>query len=198
MRIAIFGITGNVGSRIAREARSRGHEVMEITRAAANVTDPESVAAAVRDADAVVSAVGSGSFDRSPFLKDAVQALIAGLKKAGVKRLLFVGGAGSLEVAPGLQLVDTPAFPNAWKGVALAHRDAWQVFQAGPDLDWTYLAPAAMLEPGERTGKYRTGADNLVIDENGSSRISMEDYAVAALDELEHPKHLRQRMSVGY
>jgi uncharacterized protein len=210
MRIVIFGVTGNVGSRIAREALRRGHSVMGVVRVpgpapidgvqtvVGNVLDAASVAAVVRGTDAVVSAVGPGNFERSPFLADAAKALIAGLREAGVKRLVVVGGAGGLEVAPGVQLVDSPGFPEAWKGIALAHRDAWEVFAAGPDLDWTYVAPAAMLEPGERIGKYRTGGDQLVADAQGNSRISMEDYAVAVMDELEHPRHLRARMSVGY
>jgi putative NADH-flavin reductase len=212
MRIALFGITGNAGRRIASEALDRGHFVVGVVRDttkgstehpnltmfAGNVLDPASVAEAVKDCDAALSAVGPGNFEHTTFLADAAKALIAGLVQADVKRLLFLGGAGTLEVAPGVQLVDSPGFPDAWKGIALAHRDAWEIFKAGPDLDWTYIAPAAMLEPGPRTGHYRTGTNNLVVNEKGESRISMEDYAVAMIDELEHPKHLRQRMSVGY
>src|SRR5438132_1173915 len=129
MRIAIFGSSGNVGSRIAKEASDRGHTVIGVTRKSANVLDVASIAAAVKGADAVVSAVGPGNFERSSFLADAARALFAGLEQANVNRLLIVGGAGSLEVAPGVQLVDTPGFPDAWKGIALAHRDAWDVIK---------------------------------------------------------------------
>jgi uncharacterized protein len=212
MRIVIFGITGQVGSRIAKEALDCGHQVVGVARdtskpplqhpnlqlVAGNVLDPASVAAVVKVSDAVVSAVGPGNFERSSFLVETARSLIAGLKQAGVDRLIFVGGAGGLEVAPGVQLVDTPGFPEAWKGIALAHRDAWEVIRNEKDLNWTYVAPAALLEPGERTGQYRTGADNLVTDAKGGSRISMEDYAVAVIDELEHPRHIQVRMSVGY
>jgi len=198
MRIAIFGSSGNVGSRIAKEASDRGHTVIAVTRKSANVLDPASIASAVKGADAVVSAVGSGNFERSSFLADAARALFAGLEQANVNRLLIVGGAGGLEVAPGMQLVDTPGFPDSWKGVALAHRDAWNVIKNQKAINWTYVAPAAMLEPGERTGHYRTGTDNLITDAQGNSRISNEDYAVAVLDELENPKHPKARMSVGY
>ena len=210
MRIVIFGVTGNAGSRIAAEALRRGHSVIGVVRepgqaaiegvemVKGDVLDPASVAGAVRGSDVVISAVGPGNLERSPFLADAAKALIAGLQEAGVKRLVVVGGAGGLEAAPGLQLVDTPGFPEAWKGIALSHRDAWHVFAAGPDLDWTYGAPAAMFEPGERTGKYRTGTNELIGDSHGSSRISMEDYAIALMDEVERPAHVRSRMSVGY
>jgi putative NADH-flavin reductase len=210
MRIVIFGVTGNAGSRIASEALRRGHAVVGVVREPGkapiegvemrqgDVLDAASVAEVARGADVVISAVGPGNFERSPFLANAAKALIAGLKEAGVKRLLVVGGAGGLEAAPGLQLVDTPGFPEAWKGIALSHRDAWHVFAEGPDLDWTYVAPAAMFEPGERTGKYRTGTNELIGDAHGSSRISMEDYAIALMDEVEKPAHVRSRMSVGY
>ena len=212
MQIAIYGITGNAGSRIAKEALEQGHSVVGVVRdtskpplqhpnlqlVTGDILDPASVAEVVKGSDAVVSAVGPGNFERTPFLANAAKSLFAGLRQAGVKRVLIVGGAGGLEVAPGMQLVDSPGFPDAWKGIALAHRDAWEFIRNEKDLDWTYVAPAAMLEPGERTGQYRTGSDNLVADAEGNSRISMEDYAVAVIDELEHPQHLKMRMSVGY
>ncbi len=212
MRISIFGITGNVGSRIAKEALDRGHSVVGVVRdttkapfqhphlqlGSGDVTDPLSVAASVKGSDVVVSAVGPGNFERSPFLANAAKSLVAGLKQTSVERLLLVGGAGSLEVAPGVQLVDSPGFPEAWKGIALAHRDALEVIQNEKDLNWTYVAPAAILEPGERTGRYRTGTTNLIADAQGNSRISMEDYALAVIDEVENPKHPKGRMSVGY
>ena len=120
-----------------------------------------------------------------------------GLAQARVDRLVVVGGAGSLEVAPGVQLVDTPEFPAAWKGIALAHRDALAVYR-GAALDWTYISPAALIGPGERTGQYRTGTDQLLTDKEGESRISVEDFAVAFVDEIENQRFARQRMTVAY
>jgi putative NADH-flavin reductase len=110
---------------------------------------------------------------------------------------LVVGGAGSLEVAPGVQLVDTPNFPQEWKGIALAHRDVLPILKAS-DLEWTYLSPAALIQPGERTGKFRLGGTQMVTDEKGESRISAEDFAVALVSELETPKHVRQQFTLGY
>ncbi len=130
---------------------------------------------------------------------DAARAQIAGLKAAGVKRLIVVGGAGSLEVAPGVQVVDTPEFPAAWKGIALAHRDALEVYRKeGGELEWTYFSPPALIEPGERTGKFRVGSDQLLVDGTGQSQISAEDYAIALLDEVETPRHVRKRFTAAY
>jgi putative NADH-flavin reductase len=217
MKIVLFGAGGVIGKRIVGEALRRGHQVTAVARDPSKLADAdprlqvvqgdalsaESVASAVRGADAVVSAVGPGhgpgAADLSMVL-DSTRALIAGLKQAGVRRTVVVGGAGSLEVAPGLQLVDAPGFPEAWKGVALAHRDALAVWR-GPEaaeLEWTYLSPAALIEPGERTGSYRTGGDQLLADAQGNSRISAEDFAVALLDELEQPGHVRARFTAAY
>ncbi len=202
MKIAIFGAGGTIGKRIAAEARSRGHTVTALGRAA-RVTEAESVARAVAGHDAVVSAVGPGlgpSAQAPDVLSRAAHALLVGLKTAGVRRLVVVGGAGSLEVAPGRQLVDEPEFPAAWRPVALAHRDALIVYRAhrDPDVDWTYVSPPALIEPGARTGKYRIGGDQLLVDATGESRISAEDYAVAVVDELERPKNVRKRITVAY
>src|SRR5262249_44561989 len=158
----------------------------------------QSVAAAVAGQDTVISAFGPRG-EAPQQVADAARALVAGLKQAGVKRVLVVGGAGSLEVAPGVQLVDTPMFPAAWKDLALAHRDALNVYrtEAG-ELDWTYLSPPALIEPGERTGRFRLGGDQLLVDAQGQSRVSAEDYAIALLDELGSPRHVRQRFTVAY
>jgi putative NADH-flavin reductase len=212
MRIAIFGATGNIGRRITDEAVRRDHPVTAISRrpvgshwadgrvsqARADVTDPAAVASAVRGHDAVISSVSPGT-GQPRVLVEAARSLVEGLKRAGVRRLVVVGGAGSLEVTPGLQLVDTPEFPAAWKGVALAHRDALDVFRtAGTgDLDWTYFSPAAVIQPGTRTGRYRTGGDQLLTDSAGNSFITAEDFAVAVLDELERPAHVGQRLTVA-
>ena len=127
----------------------------------------------------------------------AARGLLAGLRKGGVRRLVVVGGAGSLEVAPGMQLVDTPQFPTAWKAVADAHRAALAIYREEPDLEWTVVAPAAMIAPGVRTGHYRAGGDQLLVDAKGESRISAEDYAVAIADEVETPRHIRRRFTVA-
>ena len=120
------------------------------------------------------------------------------LKKAGVKRVLWVGGAGGLEVKPGVQSVDTPEFPKDWKQGSLATREALNLLRKEPSLDWSFLAPSADLSPGQRTGKFRLGTDQLLKDANGQSRISVEDYAMAMIDEVENPGHIRQRFTVGY
>jgi hypothetical protein len=212
MRIAIFGATGTIGRRISEEALRRGHQVTAITRhpvgshwsdervaqGRADVTDPAAVASAVQGFDAVISSVSPGS-GQPRILSDAARSLVEGLKRAAVRRLIVVGGAGSLEVAPGVQLVDTPEFPAAWRGVALAHRDALDVLRAAgtTDLDWTYFSPAALIQPGTRTGRYRTGGDQLLTDPAGNSFISTEDFAVAVLDELERPAHVGHRLTVA-
>lgn len=210
MKIALIGATGVIGRRIAQEALARGHEVRAVVRDPAKLDiknaklssvkgdalDVESLAKAAAGSDAVVSAYGPGQGPAEAFVA-ATKSIIEGTRRAGVKRLIAVGGAGSLEVNPGLQLVDSPQFPAAWKPVALAHRDALVVLKKA-DLDWTCISPAAIIAPGERTGKYRTGTDQLLTDAKGESRISAEDYAAALLDELEKPHNVRRRMTVAY
>jgi putative NADH-flavin reductase len=216
MKLVLFGATGNVGRRVAAEALDRGHEVVGVVRDPAAVASPdprvhllrgdatnaESVAEAVRGADAVVSAISPRPNARglpAPSLSANARALIAGLRAAGVRRVLYVGGASSLEVAPGLALADTPDFPAAYKSEAQEGRDALAVWRGEADgLDWTYLSPAAEIAPGERTGSYRTTRDRLLVDADGRSFISFEDYAVAVLDELERPEHVGQRFGVAY
>jgi putative NADH-flavin reductase len=213
MKLALFGASGTLGQRILREALSRGHTVSAIVRdpsriteqssnlraASGNVLDPDAVAAAVAGHDAVVSAVGPSGTEGAEMVVEAARSLIAGLKRAGVERLVVVGGAGSLEVAPGVKLIDTPEFPAALKAIAQAASDALDVYrQEGAGLEWTYLSPAALIAPGERTGAFRLGGDQLVTDAEGQSRISAEDFAIALLDEVEQPRHVRQRFTVAY
>ena len=126
------------------------------------------------------------------------QAIIGAVKKAGVKRLLVVGGAGSLEVAPGRLLIDTPEFPAEYKPEALAGKEFLRVLRAEHDLDWTYLSPSAVFVPGPKTGTFRLGTDSLLTGADGKSWVSMEDFAIAMVDELEKPRHSRQRFTVGY
>jgi uncharacterized protein len=216
MRIVLFGATGNVGQRVIKEALRRGHEVVgvvcdpemvlspdpRVRLVHGDATDAASVATAASGADIVVSAVSprpNSAGLPEPSLVDAARAIIAGLRQASVKRLLVVGGAGSLEVAPGKQFIDLPTFPEAYKAEALAQRDALQVLRAeAGDLDWTYLSPAAEIHPGRRSGEYRVTDDQLITDVQGRSTITFEDYAVALLDEIEQPKHTGRPFGVAY
>ena len=212
MKIIVFGASGRIGSRIAQEALTRGHEVTAVARdpARLTLTHPKlrvtngdatksaSVAAAVAGADVVVTSIGPDlSKGVGTVLTDAARALLEGLKKAKVKRLIVVGGAGSLEAAPGVLVMNTPQFPADWKPLAQSHADALAIYRAEKVLDWSYLSPAVLIEPGTRTGSYRVGADAVVADAAGTSHISMEDYAVALLDEVEKPKHSRTRFTVA-
>jgi putative NADH-flavin reductase len=202
--IAILGITGRAGSRIANELLQRGHTVTGIARKVADVapregltvqpgdaTKVDALAPLLRGHDAVVSAmVFDGGSDAAT--------VVAAVGQAGVPRLLVVGGAGSLEVAPGVAVVDTPGFPAAYKAEALAGRAFLNALRSEKELNWTFISPSALFEPGERTGKFRIGGDQLLADAAGASRITMEDYAIALVDEIESPKHARQRFTVGY
>jgi len=214
MKIVVFGVTGNIGQRVAAEAIERGHQVVGVVRDASkaagvpgvtlvrgDATDAAQVAEAVRGADAVISAVSPrpGSTGSAPRLVDAARGLIAGLRRAGVKRLLVVGGAGSLEVAPGVALMDSPGFPDAYKGEATEGRDSLNVYRGEAEgLEWTFVSPAAEIGPGERRGTYRTTIDQFLTDETGHSRISYDDYAIALLDEIENPRHVGRRFGVAY
>jgi putative NADH-flavin reductase len=211
LKIALFGATGMIGSRIAVEAARRGHQVTALARnpervptdvanlkaAQADLLDATSVAAAVRGHDVVASAYAPPREDAG-IVVTATRTLVEGVRAAGLKRLVVVGGAGSLEVAPGTQLVDSEGFPDAYKAVALAHRDAFTFYRTLSDLDWTVFAPAAVIAPGERTGVFRTGADTLLADTSGNSHISVEDYAVAFVDELEQGRFIREIATAAY
>ncbi len=214
MKILLFGAAGMVGSRIAAEALRRGHELTAVTRSgrgpsledpkltvvAADAADPGRVAELAAGHDVVASALApprDGSEPTGPFLA-ANQALIEGVRAARVRRLIVVGGAGSLQVAPGQRLVDSPGFPDLYKPEALAHAAVLDAYRTVSDLDWTYLSPGATLQPGERTGTFRIGGDQLLADDDGNSDISAEDYAIAFVDEIENPDHARQRFCVAY
>jgi putative NADH-flavin reductase len=197
MKITLFGPTGMIGSRIAAELSERGDEVVGASRSTgADVTDPASVAAAASGADAVVSAVSARGVDYT--LVDVARSLTEGVQRAGVRRLLIVGGAGSLEVAPGVRLVDTPDFHDEWKPEALAQADALDFYRGVDDLDWTYVSPAAYIHPGERTGHYRLGGDQVLVDDDGNSEITAEDYAIAIADLLAQGDHARQRVVAAW
>lgn len=203
MKIALIGATGNVGSRLLAELTRRGHAVTAIARhveklaalprvlaKAGDVSSPSGLTALLAGHEAAISAVRFAGCDP--------RALIGAVKQAGVGRYLVVGGAGSLEVAPGIRLMDTPEFPAAYKEEALAGGVFLDALRKEAELDWTFLSPSALLAPGERTGRFRLGEDRLLTDPAGNSRISMEDFAVAMVDELERPAHDRKRFTVGY
>ena len=197
MKIVIFGPTGVIGSRIVAELERRGHRVVGASRATgADVTDPAQVAETVAGADAVVSAISARTGDFT--LADAASSLADGLRRAGVRRLVVVGGAGSLEVQPGVRLVDTPDFHEQWKPEALAQADALEVYRGIEDLDWTYVSPAASIHPGERTGAYRLGGDQLLVDEQGNSEITAEDYAIAIADLVDEGSHPCERVTAAW
>ncbi|MDO9235168.1 MAG: NAD(P)-dependent oxidoreductase [Aquabacterium sp.] len=213
MNIALIGATGFVGSALLTELLQRGHRVTALARDTrkisaqsgltviqADVQDAAQVAQAVQGHDAVISAFNAGW--RNPNLYDdfiaGSKAITAGVMAGGVKRLLVVGGAGSLYVTPGIQLVDTEGFPAEWKTGATAARDALTQIQTQSDLDWTFISPPVHLAPGERTGQFRTGGDELLMTSDGPASISTADLAMAIVDEIETPQHLRRRFTVGY
>ena len=207
MNVILYGATGNSGSRILTELLSRGHSVTAVARNIAklpstvaakqdDLSDVDTIASIIAGADAVISAYAPPQDDTDALI-GVTERLVAAVKKAGKIRLLMVGGAGSLEVAPGVTLNASGHLPEAWIPIATSHEKALKVLRAS-EIDWTYLSPAAFFEPGTRTGKFRLGSKELISDAKGESRISMEDYAIALVDELENHAHPRQRFSVGY
>jgi putative NADH-flavin reductase len=203
MKIALIGATGFIGSRLLAELTSRGHQVTAIVRnpekvpqgagvsaKKGDVYDKDGLTALLAGHDAVISAVHFSASDPAT--------LLAAVKQSGVKRYLVVGGAGSLEVAPGVKLFDTKEFPAIYLDEARKGGAFLDLLKGESGLDWSFLSPSALIEPGERTGKFRLGKDQLLVDGNGQSRISAEDYAIALVDELEKPAHARQRFTVGY
>jgi uncharacterized protein len=213
MKLVLFGATGHVGHAILEEALARGHDVTAIVRDSSRIqkhhdklhvvtgTVEESAIwlAYAKYADAVIASLSarrSGNFDEVPA---TAQKLLDTLNGTNVKRLLWVGGAASLEVAPGVKVIDDPHFPEAWKPEAQGQARALEVFRASKaDVDWTYISPAKLIEDGERTGKYRVGGEQLLVDDKGVSRITVADYAVALLDRLEKNDALRQRITIAY
>ena len=212
MNIALVGATGFVGSKILAEALQRGHQVTAGVRTAgklapadklrvvvADASDPASLKTAIQGHDALVSSFNTrGSADFAAAYLGGVRSAIDAVKAAGMKRLIWVGGAGSLFVAPGVQLVDTPQFPAEYRGEALAARDALNVFRDEQDLDWTFVSPAPMLVPGARTGSFRLGQEQVLMDGDKPGSISVDDLAVAIVDELEKSAHVKQRFTLAY
>ncbi|MFF5338309.1 NAD(P)-dependent oxidoreductase [Streptomyces sp. NPDC013181] len=214
-KIALFGANGTIGSRVLREALDRGHLVTAVVRDPAKLTvshphltvvrgdvlDPRSVTAAAEGQDVVVSAVGGGDGPgHLATIEPAAKSLVAGLRPLGADapRLIAVGGAGSLRTPDGKQVWDAEGLPEFLLQIMHAHGDALDYYRTVTDIRWTNLSPAATIQPGERTGGYRTGLDDLVTDADGQSLISTEDYAVALIDEVENPQHIRERFNVAY
>jgi putative NADH-flavin reductase len=209
MNVVLYGATGKAGSRILHELLSRGHEVVAVSREPAKLADApgitikegdltssSQIASIIKGSDAVVSAYGP-PFDDTDQLLGVTLRQIEAVRAVGNTRLLVVGGAGSLQVAPGVTLIDSGHLPEAWKPIAISHGKVLELLKAS-GIDWTYFSPAAFFEPGSRTGKFRLGKDELITDDKGTSRISMEDYAIAVVDELEMPAHRKQRFTIGY
>jgi putative NADH-flavin reductase len=214
MKIAIIGATGFVGSAVLNEALNRGYEVTAIARdttkitvksekltlVTADVYDTEALTKVLKGHDAVVNTFNAGWTNPNlydDFIKGS-ESIQEAVKLSGVKRLLVVGGAGSLEIAPGVQLVDSPQFPAEWKTGASAARDYLNIIKKESDLDWTFLSPAINLHPGTRTGAFRLGTDQPVFDADHKSEISVEDMAIAIVDELEQGQFIKKRFTLGY
>jgi putative NADH-flavin reductase len=205
MKIAIIGASGNVGIRLVNEALGRHHAVTGIARdpsklpartglsaTVGDVSKPDQLLPLLKGHDAIISSLRF----QSP--NPTAQELIDLVRRSGVKRYLVVGGAASLEIAPGQILLDAPNFPAAYKPEASAAKAFLDVLRGVKDLDWTFLSPSAFFGPGERTGKFRLSENTLLTAPGGKSSISYEDYAIAMLDEIENPKHIRGRFTVGY
>lgn len=215
--VLLIGATGFVGSAILNELIARGHNVTAVVRnpekladkpqvkaVKANVADVAAIAELAKGKDAVISAYNPGWTNPRQYEEtlENYPKIVEGVKKSGVERLLIVGGAGTLFVAPGVRLVDTGSLPEAWlPGVKSLGEFYLNSLMKEDGIDWIFLSPAANLgnlQPGTRTGKYRTGKDDMLVDEKGDSFISVEDYAMAMVDELETPKHHKERFTVAY
>ena len=211
MKLIVFGANGALGRRLVMECLERGLEVTaavrdisrfegvarEVKVVAADATNPDAVAAVAAGHDEALSAVTQHSHPE--VLVAVAQSLLDGLSAAGVARLVVAGGAGSLYVSDGVRLMDTPDFHDDWKPEAQAQADALDTYRAAEtDVDWSYVSPGALLEPGERTGEYRVGDDHLLTSDDGHSRISMEDFAIAMIDEAVEPQHSRNRFTAAH
>jgi putative NADH-flavin reductase len=216
MSIVVFGASGNIGSNIRKEALRRGHRVTAVTRSAglehetnlttlqADLSNEGDVAKIVAGHDAVISAYSPGlrnysAEDAAELIRRAHDSLFAGVKRAGVKRLIIVGGVGSLEASPGVDVVDSDFYPADHKAHTLRNREILRSLKRGEhDLDWTYVSPPLNIKAGERTGQFRLGSDQLLRDASGESRISEADFAIAILDAFEQNTFIRQRFTVAY
>jgi putative NADH-flavin reductase len=216
MSIVVFGASGNIGSNIRREALARGHRVTAVTRSTrldpaenltalnADIANAADVAKIVAGHDAVISAYSPGlrnysAEDAAALIEKAHAALFAGVKQAGVTRLIIVGGVGSLQASPGVDVVDSDFYPAGHRAHTLRNREILRSLKRGEhDLDWTYASPPLEIKAGERTGQFRLGGAQLLRDANGDSRISEADFAIAILDALDQGTFKRQRFTAAY
>jgi len=203
MKIAVIGASGNAGSRITAELARRGHAVTAIARNPEKIASQPNITATKGDLmdQAALTGLLAGhdaAISSVHFLASDPLKLIGAARDSKVTRYLVVGGAGSLEVAPGVRLVTTPGFPVAYKAEAEKGAAFLDMLRAEKELNWTFLSPSALFTAGERTGKFRLGTDQLLTAADGKSSISFEDFAVALADEIERPAHTRQRFTVGY
>jgi hypothetical protein len=203
MKVAHIGATGKVGGKILEELLRRGHTVTVISRhperapasknvsfSPGDITNPAALAPILRNHDAIISS--------ATFLPGSSPQLVDAVRRSGVKRYIAVGGAGSLEVAPGKLLKDSGKIPPEWLPAINEGAELLKLLRADKQLDWTFFSPAALIGPGKRTGEFRLGGDQLVTTPDGKSSISYDDYAIALVDELEKPQHIRQRFTIGY
>lgn len=220
MKVALIAATGRAGRTILEELIRRGHEVTAVARnldklpeqlpgsvkrVQDDLSSADRIAEIIAGSDAVVSAFGPSSSDPrytsdmsyTDQLVSVTERLIAAVRKAGAPRLLVVGGAGSLEFSPGVTVLDSGYWPKPYVPIATSHMKAFAALRAS-DINWTYFSPPMLIQPGERTGKFRLGDDALIKDDQGNSSVSFEDYAVALVDELEKPVHERSRFTIGY
>lgn len=215
-KVAVIGATGFVGSHIVTELADRGYAVEALVRDASKVKTQENVTAksvdvnnveelaeALKGSDAVISAFNAGWTNPNLYndFLNGSENIEKAVEESGVKRLIVVGGAGSLYTPENVQIVDTPGFPDAYKPGATAARDYLNKIKENNTLDWTFFSPAVEMNQantGARTGKYRTSLETPVFDENGRSRLSVEDVAVALVDELEQNNHIRERFTAAY
>ena len=203
MKIALIGATGYVGSNLLTEALQRGHEVTAIARHAStlrarvglnplalDITHSESLVAALLPHDVVVVAVKCLGLNQAQ--------LVEAIQRSSTPRTVLIGGAGSLHLPSGTDLVDSEQMPQQYRQEAMATREWLRLWRQQTDINWTFISPSALLIPGQRTGQFRIGRDQLLFDANGKSSISVEDFATAVINELEVPQHVQQRFTVGY
>ena len=210
MKILLLGATGNIGSRILSEAVSRDHDVTAAARhtddvpaddhvevAQLDASDADAVARLAAGHDAIVASLSPRGEGGVETYLEAIRATLDAVRRSDAERALIVGGAGSLEIEPGLELLDTPEFPEEFKSEAEAGREARDLARQS-DVNWTVFSPAIVIEPGERTGQFRTAGNQLLTDDEGQSQISTEDFAVALIDELEEPQYERDQFTAAY
>ena len=211
MKISILGATGWIGSHILAEALQRNHDVTAVVRDPSKITDERvkiialdinespDYAAQLANSDVVIASIGGRAAGNHSIVANTAQALLSALKNTHSKRLIWVGGAGSLEVSPGVTLVDSPDFPEEYKAEAVAQGEALAIFRhTDSAVNWTFVSPAAVIYPGESEGPYRVGSDAFFVDDQGKSRVSVTDYAKALIDEAETSAHPKQRISIAY